>query len=447
MLALWHLASGGQSATTPRRYRTCSARSGSTGPSAGARWSATTRTVGSQAEKPDGTKMNTLWGELAWQLGGREATRWSPRPTGAPPTPAIALAELLAKYAPAVVLIDEWVAYARQLYGRDDLPGGSFDTQFTFAQTLTETAKAVPGALVVISIPASARDDDGHGLISEEEVGGENGREALRRLQNIVRRVADQWKAANPEESFEIVKRRLFTAPDGQALAQINATATEVVKFYRQHHAEFPNEATDNAYIDRIRSTYPVHPELFDRLYQDWSTLERFQRTRGVLRLMNTIVGTLWRGNDTAPLIMPGSVPLRNSEVMTEITQYLDDQWKVIIDADVDGPHAAPAEIDHDSPDLLGRRFVTQRLARTVFIGATPTLHSSHKGLLQAAGVPRHRTARRCPRQFPLCAQPARRQGHLLLLLRRAVLVRHPGQHHPHRPRLRRTPSPRGRLG
>jgi len=40
----------------------------------------------------------------------------------------------------------------------------------------------------------------------------------------------------------------------------------EVVKFYRQHHAEFPNEAIDNAYIDRIRNTYPVHPELFDRL-------------------------------------------------------------------------------------------------------------------------------------------------------------------------------------
>ena len=34
-------------------------------------------------------------------------------------------------YAPAVILIDEWVAYARQLHGRDDLPGGSFDTQFT----------------------------------------------------------------------------------------------------------------------------------------------------------------------------------------------------------------------------------------------------------------------------------------------------------------------------
>jgi predicted AAA+ superfamily ATPase len=165
--------------------------------------------------KTDGTKVNTLWGELAWQLGGHEAYEIVAEADRTSTNPGDSLRELLAKYAPALILIDEWVAYARQLYGRDDLPGGSFDTQFTFAQTLTETAKAVPGVLAVISIPASARDDDGRGLISEEEVGGENGREALRRLQNIVRRVADQWKAANAEESFEIVRRRLFTTPDG----------------------------------------------------------------------------------------------------------------------------------------------------------------------------------------------------------------------------------------
>ncbi|MFF0239109.1 Swt1 family HEPN domain-containing protein [Rhodococcus pyridinivorans] len=384
MLALWHLASGRPVADYPQELQDL------LGPVRLDQKIGKVALVGNHLEpsglkpKPDGTKINTLWGELAWQLGGREAYEIVADADHTSTNPGDSLRELLAAYAPAIILIDEWVAYARQLYGRDDLAGGSFDTQFTFAQTLTEAAKAVPGALVVISIPASARDDDGHSHISEEEVGGENGREALRRLQNVVRRVADQWKAANPEESFEIVRRRLFTAPDGQALAQIGATAQAMVKFYRDHHGEFPNEATDNEYLDRIRATYPVHPELFDRLYQDWSTLERFQRTRGVLRLMNTIVGTLWRAGDTAPLIMPGSVPLREPEVMTEITQYLEDQWKAIIDADVDGVHSAPAQVDQASPDLLGKRFITQRLARTVFIGATPTLHGSHKGVDKA---------------------------------------------------------------
>ena len=72
------------------------------------------------------------------------------------PIPGAALGELIRAYAPCLILIDEWVAYARQLYGRDDLAGGTFDTQFTFAQTLTEAVKAVPGAMLVVSIPASS---------------------------------------------------------------------------------------------------------------------------------------------------------------------------------------------------------------------------------------------------------------------------------------------------
>src|SRR5680860_1912984 len=69
-------------------------------------------------------------------------------------SPGDALTQVFRMCSPCLVLIDEWVAYARQLYSRDDLPGGSFDTHFTFAQTLTEAARAVPGALVVVSIPA-----------------------------------------------------------------------------------------------------------------------------------------------------------------------------------------------------------------------------------------------------------------------------------------------------
>src|SRR5699024_1878376 len=175
------------------------------------------------------------------------------------------------------------------------------------------------------------------------------------------------------EEAFEIVRRRLFETPDAQALAQIGATARAMVEFYRKNSADFPREVREKDYEERIRRSYPVHPELFDRLYQDWSTLERFQRTRGVLRLMNTILGHLWRSDDAAPLIMPGSVPLSADAVLTELTQYLGDEWKALIDTDVDGEHAAPARVDAANK-ALGQRRVTQRLARTVFMGAAPTL-------------------------------------------------------------------------
>ena len=384
MLALWHLASGRLLADYPQELQDLVSGVPLDTVSGRVRRVALVGNqlqAGSTNTKPDGTVVHTLWGELAWQLGGAEGYAMVADADRTSTNPGDALRQLFAQFAPAVVLIDEWVSYARQLWGNDSLPAGTFDTQFTFAQTLTEAAKAVPGLLVVISIPASQRADDGSESISDEEAGGENGREALRRLQNVVRRVADQWRAANAEESFEIVRRRLFTTPDGEALARISATANAVVKFYRDHHAEFPREAIDTGYVDRIRRSYPVHPELFDRLYEDWSTLDRFQRTRGVLRLMNTVVGELWRAGDTAPLIMPGSVPLNTDAVLTEVSQYLEDRWKAVIDGDVDGPNSAPAQVDNANPDLLGKRFVTQRLARTVFIGATPTLHTSHKGI------------------------------------------------------------------
>ena len=99
--------------------------------------------------------MKTIWGELAWQLGGAEAFAMVAQADADRTPPGEALHQLLAAYAPAVILIDEWVAYARSLVGRDDLAAGTFDDQFTFAQALTEAVKGTPGALLAISIPAS----------------------------------------------------------------------------------------------------------------------------------------------------------------------------------------------------------------------------------------------------------------------------------------------------
>jgi predicted AAA+ superfamily ATPase len=330
--------------------------------------------------KPDGTKVNTIWGELAWQLGGKKAFDFVAEADASRTNPGEGLRKLITAHSPCLILIDEWVAYARQLWEREDLPGGTFDTQFTFAQSLTEIVKTIPGAMLVISIPASHDPDkDGQSGGSALEVGGPNGQEALQRLQNVVRRVADQWRPASAQESFEIVRRRLFVEPDAAALADISAVARQFVNFYTQHVGEFPRECSDISYEARIRAAYPIHPELFDRLYEDWSTLERFQRTRGVLRLMSAVVHALWESQDAGPLIMPGSLPLDVPSVLSEITQYLPDSWKPIVDADIDGPSSTPVQIDSERV-LFGQRALTRRLARTIFVGAAPTLKSSHVG-------------------------------------------------------------------
>ena len=77
--------------------------------------------------------------------------------------PGDALRELLNEYGPSLILIDEWVAYARQLHDEGDLPAGSFETQLPFAQTLSESAKLAKNCLLVISLPASDSMDSPHG--------------------------------------------------------------------------------------------------------------------------------------------------------------------------------------------------------------------------------------------------------------------------------------------
>ena len=384
MLALYHLFSGTPAKDFPQELQELIAANGN--PDLGAldvkrvALVGTYLKAGSPIIKEDGTEVRTLWGELAWQLGGREAYDLIAEDDRAGTNPGEALRTLIVRYSPSLILIDEWVAYARQLVTDKELPSGSFETQFTFAQSLTEIVRSVPGVMLVVSIPASDTGTEGHG--SDIEIGGANGQLALERLQNVIRRVADQWRPSSKDESFEIVRRRLFQAPNAEGLTTISAVARSFANLYRNNTALFPRDAAspNDDYEKRIRASYPLHPELLDRLYEDWSTLERFQRTRGVLKLVSSIVHELWASNDTSPLILPGNVPLDATTVNTDLTQYLEDQWKPIIDSDIDGPGSTAQQIDLDRPNL-GQRFVTQRIARSIFMGAAPRIKSSRKGL------------------------------------------------------------------
>jgi predicted AAA+ superfamily ATPase len=158
---------------------------------------------GQPEKKKDGTVVHTLWGELAWQLGGKEGYAIIKKADETATNPGDKLRELFNQYSPCLTLIDEWVAYARQLHDNGDLPGGTFETHFTFAQTLSEAAKAAKNTLFVVSIPASESGQvSPHGSEAEDvEVGGERGRAALSRLKNAIGRVESSWRPASAEEA------------------------------------------------------------------------------------------------------------------------------------------------------------------------------------------------------------------------------------------------------
>jgi predicted AAA+ superfamily ATPase len=336
---------------------------------------------GNPSSKPDGTVVRTLWGELAWQLGGKKAyARIKPDDEKAT-NPGDVLRELFAEYGPCLILIDEWVAYARQLHDQGDLPAGGFETQFTFAQQLTEAARAVKNCLVVISLPASDTAGSPHTQADDVEVGGQRGREALDRLRNVVGRLESSWRPASAEEGFEIVRRRLFEPmADAAQFKDRDVVARTFADLYRTQHQEFPPECRDADYEKRLKAAYPIHPEIFDRLYTDWSTLIKFQRTRGVLRLMAAVIHSLWEKGDRNPLILPANISIDDPRVQFELTRYLSDNWVPVIEKDVDGPSSLPLRLDGEVPNL-GKLSACRRVARTIYMGSAPLTQAAHRGL------------------------------------------------------------------
>ncbi|HEV3006532.1 MAG TPA: DUF499 domain-containing protein, partial [Pirellulales bacterium] len=324
---------------------------------------------GQPQKKPDGTVVRTLWGEIAWQLGGKEGYKLVKESDETGTNPGDALKELFNKYSPCLILIDEWVAYARQLHDGSSLPGGTFDTQFTFAQAISESAKAAKNTLLVVSVPSS-----------DNEIGGEWGKKALERIKNAIGRVESSWRPASPDEGFEIVRRRLFQPLTNEQAKQRDAVARAFSELYGGQQQEFPTECREADYERRIKMAYPIHPELFDRLYNDWSTLDKFQRTRGVLRLMAAVIHALWERQDGNLLILPANVPVDDSRVQFELTRYMDDQWVPVIEKDVDGSNSLPLSLDRENPNL-GRYSASRRVARTIYMGSAPIQRAANRGI------------------------------------------------------------------
>jgi len=317
-----------------------------------------------------GHKIRTTWGELAWQLGGADAFAMVAENDASGIAPGSNLLEaLFKKHAPCLILIDEWVAYLRQIYKVEGLPSGSFDANLSFVQSLTEAVKASPGTLLVASLPAS-----------QIEVGGDGGQEALARLKQTFSRVESSWRPASQEESYEIVRRRLFKDVPGDKFHHRDNTLKQFAKLYRENTNDFPQGCADEDYRRKLEKAYPIHPELFDQLYTSWGSLEKFQRTRGVLRLMAQAIHELWMSADPSVMIMPGSIAVSSPRVEPELLHYLDVSWQAIIAGDVDGTTSTPYKIDQSAPNL-NKYSATRRIARAIFMGTAPTAQQLNTGL------------------------------------------------------------------
>jgi len=335
-------------------------------------------TKSKRPNKMPGITINTIWGEMAAQLaesagnpGLYDIIKESDKKGVSPGS--VALKDLFDAAAPCLVLMDEVVAYAKKIYGSNGLPAGSYENFITFIQEVTEAARASKNSLVVASIPES-----------DIEIGGDAGHTALETIEHTFGRMESIWKPVAANEGFEVVRRRLFL--DCKKPNAREAVCARFSRMYNENQSDFPREVREVEYLNRIESCYPIHPEVFDRLYEDWATLERFQRTRGVLRLMAAVIHELWMGNDAGLMIMPGSIPLDVPSVRDELTRHLSEGWNSLVDREVDGRNSVPYQTDLSNP-RYGGKLASRRVARTIMLGSAPTVRDQNVRGIEASRI------------------------------------------------------------
>ena len=280
----------------------------------------------------------------------------------------------------------------------------------------------MPNVVVLISIPAS-----------DVEVGGPRGRTALEKLKNVVARKAAQWQPASPDESFEIVRRRLFDPVPADRARVRDGVIRAFCDMYRDQADKFPAGVGEGEYRRRMELCYPIHPELFDRLFDDWSALDKFQRTRGVLRLMALAISQLWQRDDRSLLIMPGNLPMDFGLLVSEMKKYLEDGWDPRHQSRRGrGQLAAAAHRRQQQPLRAALRGPPGRPGGVHGLGA-PARRPQGSG--PQVGGARLRPARRVARAVRRRAAAAVERGHPPVRGRRPVLVLADPQRHPHRRR------------
>jgi hypothetical protein len=310
----------------------------------------------------DGIHIQTIWGELAYQLGGKEAYEIIRKNDEQLIAPAGLFKKVLDKCQPALILIDELADYCVKASARKAVNSSLTDQTISFMQELTEAVAATNHCVAVITLPASP-----------QEVGNTTeAQNILNSLQKRVSRVGADTQPVADDEIYEVIRRRLFE--NMGEVYQIEACASKYMELYYLHKGELPSNVTKLEYKQKILKSYPFHPELIDVFRIRWASHHDFQRTRGVLRLLASLVSDLWRRQLSLPgnnlLIHPGRINFANLDAMSgQLKKLYGNGYDAVITADVAGSSSNAAKIDGNKPEY-GQWYLSQSIASIILMNS-----------------------------------------------------------------------------
>lgn len=313
----------------------------------------------------EGIRTHTLWGELAYQLGGRSLYELVRNHDENLRVPQGIFVEVLRQSSPCLVLLDELADYcvgaAAVSVGETTLA----DQTISFIQQLTEAVQQVPGCVAVATLPAS----------KEEVAQSEKGQEAFVTLERRFQRLGSDIKPVADEEIFEVVRRRLFESIAPKRDTEYPRKVAEAYQtLYSQHANEVPADVCKASYKERMVRSYPFHPSLIEALYTRWGSHPDFQRTRGVLRLLASVIGDLWQRRDNAtltqPLIQPSHIRWGIDAMQAALTRYWGQAYQSVVAADIFGPRSNSMLLDEERGGEYRKERIASGLASAILLGS-----------------------------------------------------------------------------
>ena len=299
----------------------------------------------------------TPWGEIARQLGAYDVVSEHDQKRVAPGKDR--LNAILDKASPCLILIDELLEYVVKVGRTEDQLDVERGQLLAFLQELSETIGSRKDAVLVVTLPSSAL-----------EQYDERAERTLARIQHVLGRVEVVYTPVEGVEIYEIIRKRLFEDLGNPKKHQ--EIAQEFYEVYERLGADVPADVREISYRDKIARAYPFHPELIDVLYERWGSFPRFQRTRGVLRLLAEVVKDLYEKRKPIPIIQSSQVNLERPKIKEELLKHLGTDYEGILTYDIF--QRAP-RIDKTMGSEYARFNMAQGLARAIFLysfSATP---------------------------------------------------------------------------
>jgi hypothetical protein len=268
----------------------------------------------------------TLWGELAYQIGGEDLYKAVRDEAESFAAPGKYFLEKVLGDNKVLIMLDELAQYAARL--EMSVPNKGADQLAAFMMALNGYAKTHSGIAIIITLAGAADafskqterlskllNQIGDGSISKDDAVS-LAEKASHSTTSVIMRDATAVTPVQANEISSVLAKRLFESIDQAAAKE---AMEEYTAMYQRNAAMLPEEASSLRFRDRLVANYPFHPTLIDYLNNKLAQAENFQGTRGVLRVLAMTIRSIWNHKVPVSLIHVSDIDMQNGGIVDEL--------------------------------------------------------------------------------------------------------------------------------